>query len=147
MFSIFFLLLSFFLILCSFDSVFSLLLSVVVYFTFCSSCTINPFQSILSEFLLTNEDYMLLLSCFRSFSCHFFLSTTLFRPNERLHFLSVALKFIYNLMTFGQHTIFFAVDKNGRRKRNTTTKSLDEKVSSFNTHLRVFFFEEKNGLN
>lgn len=66
MFSIFFLFFfspsaaSLFLVLCLFDSVFSLLLSVVVYFSF-SVVRINPFQSIPSQFLLTNEDYMLLL--------------------------------------------------------------------------------------
>lgn len=51
---------SLFLVLCLFDSVFSLLLFVVVYFSF-SVVRINPFQSIPSQFLLTNEDYMLLL--------------------------------------------------------------------------------------
>lgn len=113
-------------------SVFSLQLSVVVLHIF--TRTINPFQSIPSEFLLANEDYML-------FSALYLCA----RLNEKLPFLSVALKFIYNLMIFGQNT-FFSVKK--KRRINTTTKSLHKKVFFLLIRFFSFFiFEKENRLN
>lgn len=90
------------------------------------SCTINPFQSIPSEFLLTNEDYMLLLFFVLCLSSPFTfsLSSTLSKKcKKRLLFLSVALEFIYNLMTFGQHTIF-SVDKKKEGKEKKQRQNL-----------------------